>query len=409
MSTLAVNQQPVNSQFRRTNEALMSILNNTQPCRQFYSPGRVNLIGEHIDYCGGDVLPCAIDLGIYFSVAANDLQAIRVYSFQTKEVCQLDLLEDIRAHNNGHWFEYIKGVVASYVGELPLQGLDIAIASTIPGGGLSSSAALEVGLATIIESYFAATSPSDLFRKKAIAWRAQRVENHFVGVNCGIMDQAAVALGIADSAIKMDCRNLNIQTIPANLAPYQLIIINSNKDRKLVDSKYNERRRETEQALAVIKTAYSIDNLCDINELQKCSALALIKDSIVAKRARHVIEENIRVGQASQSLALGDLKEFGRLLYQSHTSLNELYEVSCDELNFIVEQCRELPGVVGARMTGAGFGGCAIALVHKNASNYFMNWVGKKYFQRFGFSTDFYPVQLTDGALEVTKELSYAI
>ncbi len=384
--------------YKKTDLVVRDFFSNDSVIEHFFSPARVNLIGEHIDYCGGKVLPCAINLGIRFSVARNARHEIAVYSFNSDDVVRIPLQQPLRASGNGHWSEYVKGVIQSYELELPLQGLDIALDSDIPGGGLSSSAALEVGLAYILESYFhPAQQPDDQDRRKAIAWRTQRVENEFVGVNCGIMDQAAVALGSANNAIEMDCQNLQIKAIPARLGPYQLVICNTNKDRKLADSKYNERRAEVEQALAIIQQAFNIQNLCDITELQKCQALALITDSVIQNRARHVVEENIRVAQAANSLALGGLKEFGRLLNDSHQSLKNLYDVSCAELDFIAENAVRIPGVIGARMTGAGFGGCAILLVHEAALNSTINKLSRDYYNRFGFSADFYPVSIGNG------------
>lgn len=395
MSTL--NKDP----FYKTDQALLHEFENDQAPRHFYSPGRVNLIGEHIDYCGGHVLPAAIDLGLYFSVAKNDQNQIRVFSFFTGETSVLELSEAIVPSKTGHWFEYIKGVVSSYLPELRVTGLDITLDSTIPGGGLSSSAALEVGMAYILEAFFKPEAQFTPAERKSIAWRTQSVENHFVGVNCGIMDQASIALGVEGNATELDCRTLDVKNIPAKLDPYVLVIINTNKDRKLSDSKYNERREEVRQAQAMIEKVFPVENLCDINELQKCHALELVTDDLLERRARHVVEENIRVRQATESLSLGATKEFGRLLNASHESLRDLYEVSCDELDFVVEQSQKFYGVAGARMTGAGFGGCAIALVHHYSLAEYQEKLAKAYRNRFGFDADFYPVRLVAGTHEV--------
>ena len=393
-------------QFQKTDAALVEFFGNRRKPRHFYSPGRVNLIGEHIDYCGGHVLPAAIDLGIYFSVAPNSTNRIRIYSFFNNQDGKLDLNEAIVPTKTGDWLEYIKGVICSYSPELEMSGLDITLDSTIPGGGLSSSAALEVGLAYILEAYFKPDSTFSLDERKSIAWRTQSVENHFVGVNCGIMDQASIALGVRGCAIDMDCSTLDVKSIPANLSPYKLVIVNTNKDRKLSDSKYNERRAEVKTAQAIIEKVFLIDNLCDINEIEKCKALELVTDETLHNRARHVIEENIRVSQAAESLKFGAVKEFGRLLNESHQSLRDLYQVSCAELDFIVEQSQKFYGVPGARMTGAGFGGCALALVHHLSIDEYQEVVGAAYRKKFGIEADFYPVQIVAGTHEVLEELS---
>jgi galactokinase len=390
--------------YKKTDKELNRRFKNKEKVAHFFSPARVNLIGEHIDYCGGLVLPCAIDLGIQFSVAQNSLNRFRVFSFNTGEEISIALNKPILAKANGHWAEYVKGVVQSYQHELPLAGLDIVIDSNVPGGGLSSSAALEVGLSFILEEFFLPNAgDDDLQRRKNIAWRAQKVENDFVGVNCGIMDQAAVALGKKSHAIKMDCRTLSIAYIAAQLEPYQLVICNTNKDRKLADSKYNERRAEVEAALIEIQKRFDVKTLCDVTEADKCKVIKSIDDPILASRARHVIEENIRVHQASESLTFGSLKEFGRLLNASHQSLKSLYEVSCAELDFIAEQGCRLPGVAGARMTGAGFGGCAVMLVRHDELNNVINYLSRNYYDRFGFAADFYPVSIETGT-QLIKE-----
>lgn len=393
--------------FKKIGQALVEQWGLSFPdnvARGFFSPARINLIGDHIDYCGGKVLPAAIQFGTCFAARRNRLGLVRVYSLNQSEAVEFALDQPIERIPDNHWSNYIRGVFAEYrkLGK-ELPALDIALAGDIPGGGLSSSASLEVGVALLIETFAAdANFQNDLANKQKISWLAQRAENDFVGMNCGVMDQASVALGKANMAMCLDCGSLDVEYAPVNFDEHCLLILNSCKNRNLTESAYNQRRQETESALSQVRDRMKITTLCDLGIKQLDAALELIDDALLKKRARHVVTENDRVLKATEALRHNDLQEFGLLLNKSHHSLRYDYEVTGEELDTLIGLAQEQPGVLGARMMGGGFGGCGLALMHKDCVDEFMAAVGSAYRSAIGYDAEFYPVEIVDGAHEVS-------
>ena len=363
----------------------------------YFSPGRVNLIGEHIDYNGGTVLPCAITCGTWGVAAKRADRKLRMYSenFKDRGVIETDL-SDLRFDPKDDWANYVKGVLyflRETIGEWPC-GLDIYVEGDIPNGaGLSSSASLEVLIGTMVNDLFClGKTPLDIVRL------SKKAENDFVGVNCGIMDQFAVGMGRKDHAVALDTRTLEYDYIPARFPGVRLVIMNTNKRRGLADSKYNERREACETALKNLQQALDISCLCQLSpeELEKYEHL--IVDPIGRGRARHAVTENARVKAAVNALRRQDIRRFGQLMNESHISLRDDYEVTGKELDALVESAWKQPGVLGARMTGAGFGGCAIALVKEDWADAFVKQVGDDYTRAIGYAPDFYMPAVGDGA-----------
>lgn len=365
--------------------------------QQFFSPGRINLIGEHTDYNGGYVFPCAITLGTYGAVAKRTDRQIRLYSqnFPEDGVYQLSL-DHLEYDEADGWTNYVKGMLF-YIQKLGFTlpfGLDIAIVGNIPNGaGLSSSASLEMLIGTIANQlYDLKIDPIELVKL------GKKVENEFIGVQSGIMDQFAVGMGRKNQAILLDCNTLAYQLVPLDLKECVIVIMNTNKRRELADSKYNERFNETRQALHEIQKIRPINALCEltIEEFERLKD-HLSSDTLVM-RARHAISENQRTKIAAEALKRGDLKTFGTLLKESHLSTELDYEITGKELDTLVHTAWELPGVIGARMTGAGFGGCAIAIVQKTEVDHFISEVEKQYLEKIGYAPSFYIANSSDGA-----------
>ncbi len=363
----------------------------------YFSPGRVNLIGEHIDYNGGTVLPCAITCGTWGVAAKRTDRKLRMYSqnFKDRGVIETDL-SDLRFDPKDDWANYVKGVLyflRETIGEWPC-GLDIFVEGDIPNGaGLSSSASLEVLIGTMVNDLFClGKTPLDIVRL------SKKAENDFVGVNCGIMDQFAVGMGRKDHAVALDTRTLEYDYIPARFPGVRLVIMNTNKRRGLADSKYNERREACEAALKNLQQALDISCLCQLSpeELEKYEHL--IADPVGRGRARHAVTENARVKAAVNALRRQDIRRFGQLMNESHISLRDDYEVTGKELDALVESAWKQPGVLGARMTGAGFGGCAVALVKEDWVDAFVKQVGDDYTRAIGYAPDFYMPAVGDGA-----------
>jgi len=347
----------------------------------FFCPGRVNLIGEHIDYNGGKVMPCAISLGTFLAVAKNTDKKLRFHCLNFPETAELHL-QSSYTKTGKEWFNYPLGAIHQLLqDDHTVSGLDMLFYGNLPiGAGLSSSASIEVLTMFAINELFQLNiSNTD------IAILGKKVENEFIGVNSGIMDQFAVAIGRKDKAILLNCDTLEYEYLPFEIGDYVLAIINSNKQRELADSKYNERFRECGAALKLLKRELSVTHLCDIDPVIFESHKHLIKDPELEKRAFHVITENERVKLAIIALQNGELEKFGELMYASHQSLKELYEVSGRELDVIVEFCKTYSDCIGARMTGAGFGGCAIALVKKNSFEEFATKLIAFYKERIGY------------------------
>jgi len=365
-----------------------------EPTANYFTPGRVNLIGEHIDYNGGLVMPCAVTLGTWLSMAPNNDNVIRFKSLNFPESQEFEL-QSSYTKTGPEWFNYPLGVFNEVLKKHNIStGLDLLFFGNIPiGSGLSSSASIEVAMAYALNSYFNLG-----YDKIEIPLLAQKVENDFIGVNCGIMDQFAVAFGETNKAIVLNCDTLNYNIVDCNLGDYSLAIINTNKPRKLAESKYNERVAECQTALKQLNEELSLNNLCELNAEKFASYSHLITDPTVLKRTTHVINENDRVNLAAKALNDGNLTEFGRLMYASHQSLKDLYEVTGAELDAVVEFCSGYEHVIGARMTGAGFGGCAIALLKKGQEEDFTNKLNDFYVERIGYPTAVYISEIGNGA-----------
>lgn len=364
-----------------------------EPEQIFFCPGRINLIGEHIDYNGGSVLPCAISLGTWLAISKNRDKRIRLQCMNFPEVAELHLQESY-SKAGSQWFNYPLGVIHELIQKgNPVSGLDMLYYGNLPiGAGLSSSASIEVLTAYALSEMF-----SMKLSLKEIALLSKKVENEFIGVNCGIMDQFAVAFGKKDKAILLNCNTLEHSYIPFDLGVYTLVIINTNKERSLVGSKYNERFSECGTALKYMKKILPIESLCDLDVEVFESNKSLIPDQVVSKRAFHVISENDRVKQAVESFRAGNIQAFGKLMYASHQSLKDLYEVSCTELDTIVDFCKTFEGCIGARMTGAGFGGCAIALIKKNEVSNFTEKLSAHYHIKIGYEPGIFSSEPGEG------------
>ncbi len=366
----------------------------------YFSPGRVNLIGEHIDYNGGLVMPCAITFGTYILVAPNDDMVFRFRSLNFDE--KLDIPVQAGYVKTGEtWYNYPLGIIDYFIkAGNEISGLDLLFYGDIPiSSGLSSSASIEVATAYLLNDLF------DIgYSKLELVQLSKEVENKFIGVNCGIMDQFAVAFGEKDKALMLNCDTLEYKAVDSNLGDYCLAIVNTNKPRKLAESKYNERVQECQQALKSLQQELDIQNLCDINESLFDKYKHLITDPIVLKRATHVVQENDRVKLAAFALADGNLVDFGQLMYASHDSLKNLYEVSGRELDAIAEYGKTNPDVAGARMTGAGFGGCGIALVKETGFENFKQGMMDYYTTKIGYAPSVYQSAIGDG-VGILKQL----
>jgi galactokinase len=367
---------------------------NLEQLQFFFCPGRVNLLGEHTDYNGGWVLPAAISMGIYAVLRPRTDATVHLASTLFEQSVAVDLNQPIAYHADHQWANYPKGVMQQLQAKgTQLKGCDILFVNDLPlGSGLSSSAALEVLTAYVFETLAGHTiTETD---RVAMAQLTQTAENNFIGVSCGIMDMFAVALGKAQHAIQLHCDTLAYSYQPLSLGDYQLVIINTNKPRKLVESKYNERQAECQQAVQLISAHAPIANLSEATIAQ---IEAYITNETIARRARHVVTENQRVQQAAQCLQQQDIEDFGALMDASHQSLKVDYEVSGIELDTAVAIARALEGCIGARMTGAGFGGCVLALVQKNKVEAFTQALTEKYSQTIGYTPTCYPVLVGDG------------
>lgn len=363
-----------------------------EPSEVFFAPGRVNLIGEHIDYNGGLVLPCALSCGTYMLVSEreDDLVFFSSANFKYKEYVDLKNLKS----SYDEWIKYPVGVIDQFQKRgYWLKGLNVLYYGDIPNGsGLSSSASIEVVTAYALnELNRCEISKIDLVKI------SQKAENEYVGVNCGIMDQFAVGMGKKDNALLLDCNTLNYKVVSALLDGYKLVISNTNKPRKLIDSKYNERRRECDDALTVISNRKTIDFLCDLTVSELEEMKSLFDSEILWKRTLHVVSENERVKMATKSLIDGDLVQLGVLMNESHDSLRDLYEVTGYELDTLVNEARKIDGVLGSRMTGAGFGGCTVSIVKDDVIDDFISKVGFNYKKKTNHTPEFYIAEIGDG------------
>jgi galactokinase len=360
----------------------------------FFSPGRVNLIGEHTDYNGGFVFPCALNYGTYLFIRKTGEKKLRFSTINFNDDADA-LLNGLFVNSGKKWINYPLGVINEFIKRnIQLTGLELLYYGDVPNGaGLSSSASIEMVTAVALNELFGAGfSTLDLVKM------SQRAENEFVGMNCGIMDQFAVGFGKRDNAIFLNCHTLEYENVPLVLNDNSLIITNTNKRRGLTDSKYNERRSECDKAVELLQAYKPISNLSqldtdDIHLLEK-----YIGDTVIRKRARHVISENGRVLEAIKVLKDNNISRFGELMNQSHDSLKNDYEVTGPELDTLVYEGRKLPGVVGTRMTGAGFGGCTISIVKKVHSAKFMTELALAYKSKTGLTPEFYQPEIGNGA-----------
>lgn len=366
--------------------------------REYFAPGRVNLIGEHTDYNGGHVFPCALTLGTYGYARKRTDRKLRFYSmnYEKSGVMESSLDELVPSEEAG-WTNYPKGVVwtfEKYDHKIPV-GFDFLIFGNIPNGsGLSSSASLEVLTGLMLKDLYDIEDITML----DIALYGQYAENHFNGMNCGIMDQFASAMGKKDCAIYLNTDTLVYQYAPLELKNTKIVITNSKVKHSLVNSAYNDRRNECEMALKEIQEVYHANSLGEISESVFEVCQSAIRDGVRRKRAKHAVYENQRTTLAAMALSRGDLKCFGRLMNESHISLRDDYEVSCDEIDCLVELAWSVPGVLGSRMTGGGFGGCTVSLVEESAIDNFKKIVGNGYKDKTGLDAEFYVVAIGDGA-----------
>ena len=365
--------------------------------QQFFAPGRVNLIGEHTDYNGGNVFPCAIDKGTYGLVSKRADRTFRMYSENFADLGVMEFTLDELVNDKKHdWANYPKGVIKMFVEEgfKIDSGFDFLVSGNIPNGaGLSSSASIEMLTGIVLK---------DLFHLSidpiAMALLGKKVENLFIGVNSGIMDQFAIAMGKKDNAILLDCNTLKYDYVPVVLKDEVIVIANTNKRRGLADSKYNERRAECDEALAELQTKLPIKALGELSIEEFEANKDLIKSPIRQKRAKHAVYENQRTLKAQKELSAGNLAEFGKLMNQSHISLRDDYEVTGVELDTLAALAWEQPGVIGSRMTGAGFGGCTVSIVKKDKVDDFIKNVGEAYKNKIGYAADFYIAAVSEGA-----------
>ena len=372
------------------------VFGDTEGVKVFFAPGRVNLIGEHTDYNGGHVFPCALTIGTYGAARLRNDRKLRFYSMNFEQLGVIESeLDGLKPEKEADWTNYPKGVMWAFEEkgfQIP-QGMDLILSGNIPNGsGLSSSASVEVLTGHILREFFGFQVSN-----QELALIGQYSENKFNGVNCGIMDQFAIAMGKKDHAIFLDTADLSYTYAPIKLSGVKLVIACSNKKRGLGDSKYNERRSECETALSELQKVVKIKSLGELTEKQFEEYQSAISDPVRVRRARHAVYENQRTIKAVSALQANDIEEFGRLMNASHVSLRDDYEVTGIELDTLVEEAWKVPGVIGSRMTGAGFGGCTVSLVKEEDIDLFTRQVGDAYLKKIGYAADFYVVEIGDG------------
>ncbi len=370
-----------------------------EPIALYFAPGRVNLIGEHTDYNGGYVFPCALSFGTYLLVRKNGSRTIHFATTNFDHRGEANLDQPFEKDGKS-WINYPIGVLSELRKRArEAEGMDLLYSGDIPNGaGLSSSASIEMVTAFALNDLFSfGIEPMDLVKL------GQDAENKFVGVNCGIMDQFASGMGEANKALFLNCDTLDYQKVPLKLDGMKIVISNTNVRRGLADSKYNERRSECEKAVEYLQEVKPINNLSGMSMAEFEEHGAVIPEDNVKRRARHVISENDRTLRAIDALNRGDIETFGTLMNQSHDSLRDDYEVTGKELDTLVEEARNIKGTIGSRMTGAGFGGCTVSIVEEDAIEEFIRSVGKNYEERTGLHADFYIAEVSDGAKKIGK------
>lgn len=372
------------------------IFGDAEGAKVYFAPGRVNLIGEHTDYNGGHVFPCALTIGTYGVARKREDKVLRFYSMNFEELGVLESsVEGLKPEKDADWTNYPKGVMWAFQekGYNVDCGMDLLLFGNIPNGsGLSSSASVEVLTGYILRDFYGFEVTN-----QDLALIGQYSENKFNGVNCGIMDQFAIAMGKKDHAIFLDTADLSYEYAPVKLENAKIVIGCTNKKRGLGDSKYNERRSECETALAELQKVVDIKSLGELTEEQFEEHKSAIQDEVRVRRAKHAVYENQRTVKAVEALNNNDIALFGKLMNESHVSLSKDYEVTGIELDTMVEAAWKQEGVIGARMTGAGFGGCTVSIVEEDKVDDFIREVGKEYEEKIGYAADFYVVDIGDG------------
>ncbi|QUY65131.1 galactokinase [Helcococcus kunzii] len=370
---------------------------NDKEVKRFFSPSRINIIGEHIDYNGGKVFPCALEIGTYAIARKNDDNVLNLYSLNMENNGKIDL-DDLVYKKENDWMNYAAGM-AKYIKEsgFNIGGLDVLVYGNIPNGsGLSSSASLEMLIGEIFNVFY---NEKKIDRTK-LSLLGQDTENKFFGLNTGIMDQFIIANGKKDHALLLDTNTLEFEHYPFDLKDNKIVILNTNKRRELKDSKYNERRAQCDEAVAILKNYKDVKYLCELGE-EDLHLLENIPDEIVRNRAKHAILENVRVKEAAQTLQDGNIEQLGKLLIESNDSLRELYEVSGEHLDSITKHSNEFEYCLGARMTGAGFGGCGIAIVKEDKIEEFKKYVFEKYKEDTGLEAEFISSNVGESVHEI--------
>lgn len=376
------------------------VFGDSEGVKVFFAPGRVNLIGEHTDYNGGHVFPCALTIGTYMAVKKRDDKKLRFYSMNFDHLGVIESgIEGLKPEKEADWTNYPKGVMWAFEkrGMKMDCGLDIVLNGNIPNGsGLSSSASLEVVTGFMLRDLFG----FDVTNVE-LARIGQYSENNFNGMNCGIMDQFASAMGKKDNAIFLDTADLSYEYAPINLAGAKIVVTNSKVKHSLVNSEYNTRRSECETALKELQTVTDIKGLGDLTEEEFEAHKSAIKDETRVKRAKHAVYENQRTIRAVEALKNNDLETFGKLMNASHVSLRDDYAVSCSEIDVLVDAAWKVEGVIGSRITGGGFGGCTVSIVKDEAIEAFKEQVGKAYQEQVGKTPEFYVVEIGNGPCEL--------
>lgn len=386
----------------RVLQAFEQQFGDTEGVRLFFAPGRVNLIGEHTDYNGGHVFPCAISLGTYAAARKRNDRVMRFFSVNFEKLGVISTsLDDLTPSKQAGWTNYPKGVVWAFAQKgHPIDcGFDMVIYGDIPNGsGLSSSASLEVLTGEMLRSFF---GMEDVLTNEDLAFIGQYSENEYNGMKCGIMDQFASAMGKEGNAIFLDTNSMEFEYAPLNLAGMKLMVTNTNKKHSLVDSEYNLRREQCGRALADLQKKLDVKTLGDLSIEEYEANKDLIEDEVCRRRAKHAVYENQRTIEAVAALKAGDVEHFGKLMNESHVSLRDDYETSCKEADILAEEAWKIPGVLGSRITGGGFGGCTVSIVKDEAVEEFQKKLGELYLEKVGYPASFYTLEIGGGPKEL--------
>ena len=386
----------------RVLQAFEQQFGDTEGVRLFFAPGRVNLIGEHTDYNGGHVFPCAISLGTYAAARKRTDRVMRFFSVNFEKLGVISTsLDDLTPSKQAGWTNYPKGVVWAFAQKgHPIDcGFDMVIYGDIPNGsGLSSSASLEVLTGEMLRSFF---GMEDVLTNEDLAFIGQYSENEYNGMKCGIMDQFASAMGKEGNAIFLDTNSMEFEYAPLNLEGMKLMVTNTNKKHSLVDSEYNLRREQCGIALADLQKKLDVKTLGDLSIEEYEANKSLIEDEVCRRRAKHAVYENQRTIEAVAALKAGDVEYFGKLMNESHVSLRDDYETSCKEADILAEEAWKIPGVLGSRITGGGFGGCTVSIVKDEAVEEFQKKLGEVYLEKVGYPASFYTLEIGGGPKEL--------